>query len=130
MKHILYITLLFVSAFGFAQSTNSISGNLLDLESDNAPLLYGEVMIKETGTAVVSDENGFFTFDNVDSGSYTLVYSFVGYDTKELKVDVTESASENLELYLGASAVSLDDFASLFANADVNESAVNSIANN
>ena len=125
MKNLLYITLLFVSAFGFAQNTNSISGNLLDLDSDNAPLLYGEVMIKETGATVVSDENGFFKFENLEAGTYTLVSSFVGYETKESVVSVSETATEDLKLYLGASTVSLDDFASLFANADVNESSVN-----
>ncbi|WP_067145159.1 carboxypeptidase-like regulatory domain-containing protein [Pseudotamlana agarivorans] len=117
MKQFLYILVFCFSAFGFAQNTGSISGNLLDLEEGNAPLLYAKVKVKETGVETLSNEAGFFKFENVTPGTYTLVYSFVGYETKEVKVEVLSANDQNLKLYLGASTVSLDDLASVFASA-------------
>lgn len=122
MKQFLYIAVLFISALGFAQNSGSISGNLLDLEEGNAPLLYAKVLVKETGAEALSNDKGFFQFENLKPGTYTLVYSFVGYNTKETQVEVVD-ANEVLKLYLEASTVSLDDLASVFAagNSNVNE---------
>ncbi|MBU2949840.1 carboxypeptidase-like regulatory domain-containing protein [Tamlana agarivorans] len=124
MKQYIYIFMFFFTAFGIAQNAGSISGNLLDLEAENAPLLYAKVLVKETGTEVLSDEQGFFKFDNLKEGTYTLVYSFIGYETKTSEVQVEASKNEVLELYLGASTISLDDLASVYASADNNETAV------
>ncbi|AUS05402.1 carboxypeptidase-like regulatory domain-containing protein [Pseudotamlana carrageenivorans] len=126
MKQLLYILVFGFSVFGFAQNTGSISGNLLDLEEGHAPLLYAKVMVKETGVEALSNEAGFFKFEDVKPGAYTLVYSFVGYETKEVKVEVLPSNDEVLKLHLGASTVSLDDLASVFASASSasNDSAI------
>ncbi len=118
MKHILYIATFFISALSFAQeSTGTISGNLLDFESNNTPLMFAKVSIKETGVEVLSDEKGFFKFENLNDGEYTLVSSFVGYKTKESKIKVA-SNTVNIELVLKASSISLDDLVSVMANVD------------
>ncbi|WP_194767000.1 carboxypeptidase-like regulatory domain-containing protein [Tamlana sp. I1] len=124
MKQFLYTLVFLVSAFGFAQNSGVINGHILDLEEANAPLLYAKVSIKETGAEALSNETGLFTFENLKEGTYTLVYSFVGYETKETKVNVAASNNEDLKLYLGASTVSLNDLAALFASADVEEPSI------
>lgn len=118
MKHIVLIAAFFVTVFTFAQNTGSISGNLLDLESNNEPLLYGKVTVKETGASVLSDENGFFKIENIKEGTYTLVYSFVGYDTKEIQTEVSSSKSTNIKLHLAASSISLDELVFALASND------------
>ena len=55
MKHIIYIAIFFISALSFAQNTGSISGNLLDFESNNDPLMFAKVLIKETGAEPVEN---------------------------------------------------------------------------
>lgn len=117
MKPVLYIALFLLSALSFAQSTGSISGNVLDFESDNAPLMLAKVTIKETGEKVLADENGFFKFENLKDGEYTLVSSFIGYDTKTLKIKVAADAKKT-EFVLEPSTLSLDDFILTMASAD------------
>jgi hypothetical protein len=123
MKHIVLIAAFLLSAFSFAQNTGAITGNLLDLESNNEPLLYGKITVKETGASVLSDENGFFKIENLKEGTYTLAYSFVGYETKEIQTEVSSSKSTNIKLHLAASSISLDDLVFALASNDEKASA-------
>jgi len=118
MKHIIYTALFFISALSFAQNTGSISGNLLDFESNNAPLMFAKVLIKETGAEALSDEKGLFKFENLKDGEYTLVSSFVGYDTKESKINVESNKITTLKITLKPSTLSLEDLVFTIASVD------------
>ena len=85
MRRIIFLSAFFISIFAFAQKTSSISGVLMDAELNNEPLKYAKVSIKETGKEAFTDENGVFKFENLTEGTYTLEYSFVGYETQEAK---------------------------------------------
>ncbi len=126
MKHIIYIAVFFISALSYAQDAGSISGNLLDLESNNDPLIFAKVSIKETGAEVLSDEKGFFKFQNLEDGEYTLVSSFTGYETKESKIKVVSNTTK-IKLVLEPSSISLEDLISTMASAD---NSTSSTANN
>lgn len=123
MKHIIYIALFFISTLTFAQEAGSISGKLLDVESNNAPLMFAKVAIKETGAKVMTNAQGVFTFENMANGTYTLVFSFTGYDSKEIITEVTQKPKE-IKMALSASSVSLDDFAMVFATSETKDNAV------
>ncbi|MCL6296219.1 carboxypeptidase-like regulatory domain-containing protein [Jejuia spongiicola] len=125
MRHIIFIATFFVTALSFAQQTGSIQGHLLDIESNNAPLIYAKVIIKETGAEVLSDEKGVFKFKNLKEGSYTLVSSFVGYETKESTVKVIDGKSINVKLHLKADSISLDDLMLTLASADKKDTSIN-----
>ena len=117
MKHILYIAIFFISALSYAQSTCSINGKVLDFESNNAPLMFAKILIKETGAEVLSDEKGMFKFENLNDGEYTLLSSFTGYEPKEIKIKVASNTT-NIKLELEASSISLEDLVSTMASVD------------
>ena len=124
MKHIFYTALFFISALSFAQNTGSISGNLLDFESNNDPLMFAKVLIKETGAEVLSDEKGLFKFENLKNGDYTLVSSFVGYDTKESKINVESNKITTLKITLEPSTLSLEDLVFTIASVDTPQTSI------
>lgn len=124
MKHIFYTALFFISALSFAQNTGSISGNLLDFESNNDPLMFAKVLIKETGAEVLSDEKGLFKFENLKNGDYTLVSSFVGYDTKESKINVKSNKITTLKITLEPSTISLEDLVFTIASVDTPQTSI------
>lgn len=129
MKRIIVTIAFFISAFTFAQNTGTISGSLLDIESNNEPLIMAKVLIKETGAKVMSDENGFFKFENLAEGTYTLVSSFIGYETKNYETKVMSNQATTVKLSLKPRTISLDDLMlTLSANADKKETS--SISNN
>ena len=121
MKQTIFLITFFLSVFAFGQNSGSISGNLLDIETNNEPLIFAKVLIKETGLETLSDENGVFKFENIKEGSYTLVYSFVGYETKEEKIKVVSNKSTNTKMYLSASTLSLDELMLSLAIAEKKE---------
>ncbi|MFH4968467.1 carboxypeptidase-like regulatory domain-containing protein [Gaetbulibacter sp. M240] len=113
MKLFYTVVFLVITATGFAQNTGRISGNLLDLESNKAPLNMAKVTLKGLNTETVSDAQGHFKFDNLKPGTYTLVSRFVGYDPKEITVEVKPETTNTVTLEMAASSISLEDLVSL-----------------
>ncbi|WP_246139136.1 TonB-dependent receptor [Gelidibacter salicanalis] len=92
-----------------AQNTAAIAGKLIDKEYNNEPLAFGNVLIKGTTIGTTSDIDGVYQFNDLDEGRYTLVYSFVGYETKELDVAVEAGKIVSIDVEMMASAASLDE---------------------
>jgi TonB-dependent SusC/RagA subfamily outer membrane receptor len=94
---ILILCMFLSVSFAFSQkSTNVISGIVTDLKGET--LIGVNVLIKGTKTGTVTDFNGAFSISgNLDRGTI-LIFSYLGYETKEiqfngqpLSVKLTES---------------------------------------
>lgn len=100
------------SMISFAQeNTGSIAGALTDQEMNNDPLAFANVLIKGTTKGTTSDFDGLFVLDGLEPGTYTVVFSYLGYETVEVP-DVTVEAGKVTEINLPMSAsqgVSLDE---------------------
>lgn len=113
MKQLLILSIFLFTSLGFAQNTGLIVGKVLDKELNNEPLVFANISIKGTSTEISSDTTGLFVIENLEDGDYTLVCSFVGYETKEINVHVNASQPVELNIPLAASTVSLNDLAAL-----------------
>ncbi|WP_455170583.1 TonB-dependent receptor [Aegicerativicinus sediminis] len=109
MKILFYTLSLLFSMSVIAQSTGTIAGKLTDLDFNNEPLAFANVLIKGTTTGTTSDIDGLYIFENLDPGDYTLVFSFVGYDTKEIPVTVEAGKVTEVNVPMSASTASLDE---------------------
>ena len=109
MKHIALVFTILLTFISQAQTTGNIAGKLIDKEFNNEPLPFANILIKGTTTGTTSDVDGLYRFDDLDPGSYTLVFSFVGYQTKEIQVDVVAGETVTLNVTMIASAASLDE---------------------
>ena len=65
-------------------TTGKIKGLVFDSESNNDPLLFASVAIKNTTISTTTDLDGSYLL-KVKPGNYTLVFSFIGYKTIEVK---------------------------------------------
>ncbi|MGC1472900.1 MAG: carboxypeptidase-like regulatory domain-containing protein [Psychroserpens sp.] len=62
----------------------TVKGNVSD---ENGPLLGASVTLKGNSTVgVVTDDNGAFTFPKALKAGDVLVFSFLGYEMKEVKI--------------------------------------------
>lgn len=111
MKQLIYTAIFLFTAFSFSQNTGLIVGKILDSELNNSPLVLANVAIKGSKTQVNTDLTGLFVIENLEAGDYTLVCSFAGYETKELKVHVDAEKPVELTLSLAASTISLSELA-------------------
>ena len=79
-----------------AQKKVTISGYLKDVSSGE-DLIGASVFIKETMKGTTANTYGFFSF-SLDPGEYTLIASYVGFDTYEQKISLTEDVRININL--------------------------------
>ncbi|MBS7230227.1 TonB-dependent receptor [Flavobacterium psychroterrae] len=91
----------------FAQTQNKISGKVLDDSGATVP--GANVSIKETGKSTVTDENGGYSFSNIEAGNYTIIATNVGYKTFEKKVAIKEGESLDVNLLLEGESQSLNE---------------------
>ena len=92
-----------------AQVKGTITGILLDKEMNNEPLSFASVVIKDTAIGTETDLDGSFSL-SVDSGSYILVFNFLGYKTLEVPVIVVAGETVRVNSALeAAEGVSLEE---------------------
>ena len=108
MKQFLIALTLIITAFSSAQN-GSIVGKLTDKDYNDEPLAFANILIKGTTTGTTSDFDGLYEFKDLTPGSYTLVFSFVGYETQEITVDVIADQATTLNVEMGTSSASLDE---------------------
>lgn len=81
-----YLTLLFIGMMlclgTYAQSLRTITGTVID--SNGEPVIGANVLAKGTGNGTITDTDGHYSLKT--STNTTLLFSFVGYDSKEVKV--------------------------------------------
>ncbi len=89
-----------------AQQNASIRGFVYEQESGE-PVLFTNVYLARTSIGAPTDANGYFAITRIPPGTYTLMVTYVGFDT--LKMPVTLAAGELItkKLYLTKSSVSL-----------------------
>ncbi|MCG1034884.1 TonB-dependent receptor [Polaribacter sargassicola] len=109
MKKILFITLLTLCQFIYAQDKGTLKGLLTDKETNNEPLPFANVLIKGTAIGVTTDFDGNYTL-SVPTGTHIVVFSFLGYKT--IEKTVTIKAGETVvvnQIMSAAEGVSLDE---------------------
>jgi TonB-linked SusC/RagA family outer membrane protein len=102
IRNALSIIFTFAVAITFAQTYN-VSGNVTAAD-DNFPIPGVNVIIKNTARGVSTDFDGNYTFDDVPSGA-TLVFSYVGFQTKEVVI----TSDQVLNIQLETDVATLDE---------------------
>ena len=64
----------------------TVRGRIIDATKQTLPS--ASIYIEKLHTGVTSDVNGFYTFSNLDPGTYTVKVSYVGYSPVELKITI------------------------------------------
>lgn len=111
MKYIFVLLLLTSSFLGICQETGSIVGTLTDKEVNDEPLAFANVLIKGTTKGTTTDFDGLYEIANMEPGSYTVVFSYLGYETIEIPdVEVIAGKVTTINVPMSASeGVSLDE---------------------
>ncbi|MGM0390265.1 MAG: TonB-dependent receptor domain-containing protein [Bacteroidota bacterium] len=109
MKTQFSIVLFFSLFISLAQAqTGKISGSIFDVEANDV-MPFANVAIKGTNTGTTSDFEGDYSL-NTAPGTYTVVFSFVGYETIEVtEVIVKEGEVTTLNVQMKSSAGMLDE---------------------
>lgn len=107
MRTKLLFFILILTQIATAQK-GTVKGTVTDKEAGNLPMPFANVVVKETGKGVTTDEKGNYTL-SLEAGKYTLVFSFVGYENSETKIQVKAGETIVVDKILGTGAYKLDD---------------------
>ena len=92
------------SSMMFAQSSGIITGRVNDI-ADGSPLWGVNVTIKGTSLGASTTDDGRYKISNVPPGTYTLVFSYLGYERAEREVKVDRAATANIDVNLKQSVI-------------------------
>lgn len=114
MRFFIITFFFFISLQNFGQSlkmsslidncnrNGEIEGAVFDGEHENEPLIFAEVFVKETNMTVVTEIDGSFKL-SLKPGRYSLLFSFIGYKSIEIKsIEVSSSSTIKLNQILNA----------------------------
>lgn len=73
-------------------------------------MLFTNVYLEGTTFGATTDGNGFYAISKVPAGEYTLMSTFLGYDTASEKISLKPDEIINRKLYLSESSVQLRTF--------------------
>lgn len=87
----------------------SIKGRVTDLET-RSPLIGANILIKGTGKGTTTNEDGEYTFHNLEAGNYVIVYSYIGYQqVTKTDIYVKPGRTTFVNAELKSSALEIED---------------------
>jgi len=89
----LLLFVFFLNSYVFSQEKYTISGYVKDEETGES-LIGANVYIKETLKGISTNQYGFYSL-TVDKGKHILVASYIGYESKEIEINLTKSTKIN-----------------------------------
>lgn len=106
MKRFLFCIILFFSSTLLFSQNGTIRGFVYD-KATSEPIIFTNVYLYQTSYGASTDVNGYFIITKVPVGDYTLMVSYLGYDTLRIPVSITGSEIITKQLYLEESAITL-----------------------
>ncbi len=109
-RNLLIMCLLAFSSFAIAQ-TGTIKGRIIDQDT-NESLIGANAIINGTTQGATTDFDGYFTINNVPTGSITVNISFIGYNSVSKKVTVEsgqDMVTEMGNIILSSSSIGLNE---------------------
>ncbi|MGB5819715.1 MAG: SusC/RagA family TonB-linked outer membrane protein, partial [Saonia sp.] len=110
LHHILCFVLMAASTFALGQTTPySLTGNVTDSGS-GIPVSGASVFIENTSFGGVTDFDGNYSFTaSLESGSYTMIVSYLGYSTQRISITAGSSDTITTDVSLAEDLLSLDE---------------------
>jgi hypothetical protein len=107
LKHIVTLSLLLLTTMGFAQN-GTIRGFVYDSETGE-PIIFTNVYLEGTNNGTATDVNGYYSITKIESGSYKLTCSALGYGKKQQEVTVKSGQIQTIKLYLETTSIDIGE---------------------
>lgn len=101
------LALIIASSVATLAQNGSIKGRVLS--SDNEPISFVNITLKEISKGTTSAEDGTYLLTNIKAGNYTIVTSYMGLQTQEKKVQVVENEIIEFDFQLPVNAQELQE---------------------
>jgi len=110
MKQIKILIILFLITLSFQfvnAQTGSVRGFVYE-EKTGEPVIFTNVFLKGTSYGASTDVNGYFSISKIKEGNYTLMVTYLGYDSLTVPIAIESGKIISKKLYLKQSAVLIE----------------------
>jgi len=76
-------------------------------EASGEPVIFTNVYLQGTSKGAATDVNGYFSITQIEPGNYTLMVTYLGYDSLKKDVSVQIGEIETLKLFLKKSSIQM-----------------------
>ncbi|RIA09822.1 iron complex outermembrane receptor protein [Flavobacteriaceae bacterium MAR_2010_72] len=105
MRIVLYATLFCIS-YITANAQNFIEGYIID-DDNNEAIVFANIYMPQLEKGTTTDDNGYFKVENITSGTYKIVVSYIGYETKSLQLKIPSETP--VRIGLKTSAIEMEE---------------------
>lgn len=109
MKKFLFLTALITCVLAASGQTSTVRGFVYSKETGE-PILYTNVYLYKTSYGIATDVDGFYNITKIPPGKYTLMVSYMGYDTLQVEISLKPGEILTKNLYMTPSSVTLESF--------------------
>lgn len=103
---VLFFSLLVILSYTQLEAQAVLRGNVYDQETGE-PIAFGTIRLANTNFGTNTDLNGFFSLGNIPAGQYTLLVTYIGYDSLTQSVQLLDGKIEYQQFRLQSNAVNL-----------------------
>lgn len=110
---ILKTLLFFLIIFSFSQNVIAQTGSLRGFvyDKDNGePIIFTTVYLYKTSYGTATDVNGYYNLANVPQGKYTLIITYIGYDTLKMEINIRANKILTQNLIIKKSSIQMREF--------------------
>ncbi len=102
----LFILMAFVTTL---QAQEGVIRGFVYEKETGEPVIFTNVYLHRTTHGAATDVNGYFTISRIPAGNYTLMVSYMGYDTLREQVTISGSQVITKKLYLSKASYDLGE---------------------
>ena len=84
IKQLFFLSVFLLSATSMFAQTGKIAGEVLE-EGTEEPLIGVQVIVEGTTRGTVTDLDGLYNINNIDPGTYTVVFRYIGFATYKVE---------------------------------------------
>src|SRR5687768_1293405 len=96
----------FIACYAFPSAAAIVRGTVTDTLGE--PIPYVSVYVKNSSYGASCDAEGTY-FLELPAGSHTLVFTFLGYDKKEVDITLKQGQSLTVDVSLQPSSTEMDE---------------------
>jgi outer membrane receptor for ferrienterochelin and colicins len=107
IKKIILLSVIIGLIFAVGKETDA---NIIgDVQFDGKHLSFVNIVLKGTTIGTTTDETGHFNIIHAPVGDYTLIVSYIGYKTKEIKITTKEKTTIEKKIILEKDVLNMSD---------------------
>ena len=103
------LSLLFLAAISSAYSQSGNIRGFIYTKDNGEPALFTNVFLKGTKMGANTDINGFFSITKIPAGTYTLLATYLGYDSATETITIKGGEIINKKFYLPKGSIQLGE---------------------